>query len=29
MLVPREEVRWDRLYFKVHNKHPRFKIPKD
>jgi len=29
MLVPKEEVRRDRPYFKVHNKHPRFKIPKD
>jgi Fe-S-cluster-containing hydrogenase component 2 len=29
MLVPKEEVRWDRPYLKVHNKHPRFKIPKD
>jgi MinD superfamily P-loop ATPase len=26
MLVPKEQVRWDRLFFKVHNKHPRFKI---
>jgi len=29
MLVPKEDVRWDRPYFKDHNKHPRFKIPKD
>jgi hypothetical protein len=28
MLVPKEDIRWDRLYFIVHNKHPRFKIPK-
>ncbi len=28
MLIPKEEVRWDRLYFRVHNKHPRFKIPR-
>ncbi len=28
MLIPKEEVRWDKPYFKVHNKHPRFKIPK-
>ncbi len=26
MLIPWEEVRWDRLYFMVHNKRPRFKI---
>jgi len=26
MLIPMEEVRWDRLYFMVHNKRPRFKI---
>jgi flavodoxin/Fe-S-cluster-containing hydrogenase component 2 len=29
ILIPFEEVRWDRLYFRVHNKHPRFKIPKE
>jgi flavodoxin/NAD-dependent dihydropyrimidine dehydrogenase PreA subunit len=29
MLVPKEEVRRDRPYFMVHNKHPRFKIPKE
>jgi hypothetical protein len=29
MLVPKEQVRWDRLFFKVHNKHPRFKISQD
>jgi len=28
MLIPKEEVKWDRPYFIVHNKHPRFKIPK-
>ena len=28
MLIPFEEVRWDRLYFMVHNKRPRFKIKK-
>jgi flavodoxin/NAD-dependent dihydropyrimidine dehydrogenase PreA subunit len=28
MLVPREEVRWDKLYFMVHSKRPRFKIGK-
>ncbi len=26
MLIPREEVRWDRLYLMVHSKRPRFKI---
>ena len=29
MLVPKEDVRWDRPYFVVHNKRPRFKIQKD
>jgi flavodoxin/Fe-S-cluster-containing hydrogenase component 2 len=29
MLIPIGEVRWERLYFRVHNKHPRFKIPKE
>jgi flavodoxin/NAD-dependent dihydropyrimidine dehydrogenase PreA subunit len=29
LLVPREEVRWDRPYLKVHPKRPRFKIPRD
>jgi NAD-dependent dihydropyrimidine dehydrogenase PreA subunit len=29
MLVPREEVRFDRPYRMVHPKRPRFKIPKD
>ena len=29
MLIPKEEVRWDRLYPMVHSNHPRFKIPKD
>ncbi len=28
MLVPFEEVKWDRFYFLVHHKHPRFKISK-
>jgi len=27
MLVPKEDIRWERLFFIVHNKHPRFKIP--
>jgi len=26
MLIPKEKVRWDRLYFMVHSKRPRFKI---
>jgi NAD-dependent dihydropyrimidine dehydrogenase PreA subunit len=29
MLVPKEEVRPDRPHFKVHEKRPRFRIPKD
>jgi len=29
LLVPKEKIRWDRLYYQVYNKHPRFKIPKD
>ncbi|MBI5584473.1 MAG: hypothetical protein HY892_11680, partial [Deltaproteobacteria bacterium] len=29
LLVPWEEVRWDRPFLKVHPKRPRFKIPKD
>lgn len=28
-LVPKEEVRLDRPFFVVHDKHPRFRIPKD
>ncbi len=28
MLIPKEQVRWDKPYFIVHNKHPRFKMPK-
>ena len=29
LLVPKEEIRWNRLYYQVHNKRPRFKILKD
>jgi flavodoxin len=29
LLIPREAVRWDRPYLKVHPKRPRFKIPKE
>jgi flavodoxin/NAD-dependent dihydropyrimidine dehydrogenase PreA subunit len=29
MLVPREDIRWDRPYIKVHSKRPRLKLPKD
>ncbi|MBN1103088.1 MAG: hypothetical protein JXL84_06720, partial [Deltaproteobacteria bacterium] len=29
MLVPREEVRFDRPYLLVHPKRPRFRVPKD
>jgi hypothetical protein len=28
MLIPMKDVRWDQLYFMVHNKRPRFKIKK-
>ncbi len=27
LLIPRNEVRWDRLYLTVHSKRPRFKLP--
>lgn len=28
LLVPREEIRWERPYFLVHSRRPRFKVPK-